>query len=325
MTEASETAPAKTNNTAELFETPKLSVERLPQLRALFERVSSGCVEGFKDLFTSPAACFLNQVEAGDSWDLLDSREDCIAALFYVSEWDSQILIAIEKRLLIASVDAIFGSDGSEPQVESAQPLTTLELQIAREIFELCASCFRTAFAPLSEISVGFERIETEIEFTIMGPQNIPSVFAQLLLQIFDSGGRMFILVPRAPLMPLRKKLERGTLREAQVDDPRWTKQLQSRVSTTQISVRALAEGPTMTLADIAGLEIGQILPFDSISSSDIILASGETPMFKCRLGQLDGRLSVKIETASEVPKGLAENVLSEAMRGWGSATAAEK
>lgn len=317
MDQKADSVVSKTNP-AEIFEAPKLSVDRLPQLRALFERLSTGCVESFKDLFTTPIGCFLNQVESGDSWDLLDSREDCVAALFYVSEWDSQILILIERRLLFAAMDAMYGSDGSEAQVDTSHVLTPLDLRIAREISQLTATSLMKAFQPLTAITVAFEKIETEIEFNILGPQNVPSVFAQLLFQIYDSGGRLFVLVPRTPLMPMRKKLERGTLKEAQVDDPRWTAQLQTRVSSTQVAVRAIADGPVITLGDVCNLKVGQVLPVEAIERAGIVLTSGDTPMFKCGLGQLDGRLSIKIDTTIDPPKmGLTDNVLAEAMRGW--------
>jgi len=304
-------------NPAELFEPPKLSVDKLPQLRALFERAAAGSIESYKDLLSAPVTGFLNQVEAGDSWDVVDGLENCLAALFYISEWDVQILIAMESRLLASLTDALYGGDGSEPPSEAPRTPSTLDLQIAREIFERTARSLSNALSPLAQVQIAFERIETELDFNVLGPQNIPCVFAQLLFQIYEQGGRMVILVPRAPLMPMRKKLERGTLRESQADDPVWSKQLQSRVVGTRVGMRAIADASPMTLAQVAELQVGQILPVDAISEGRIVLESAATAMFVCSLGQREGRLSVKLENPIESPKGLLDSVLGEAMSAW--------
>lgn len=301
-------------NPSELFEPPKLSVDKMPQLRALFERVASTCVDDLKDLLTTPIGCFLNQVDAGDSWDVVDGFENCIAALFYVSEWDVQVLIAIERRLLTAVIDVIFGGDGSEANTETERQLSKLELDLAKEVFSRTATSLTAALEPLSSVTLSFERIETQIEFTILGPQNVPCIYSQLLFQILDNGGRMFILLPRAPLLPLRKKLERGTLRESHAEDPIWTRRLQSRVANSNMKISAVLDAAPMTLAQISRLSIGQILQLDAISDSLITLQSASTPMFVCSLGQQEGYFTVRVDKPASPPKSLMENVLSGAV-----------
>ena len=304
------------SNPAEIFEAPKLSVEKLPQLRALFERLAGTCVEDLKDLVTAPMACFLNQVEAKDSWDAVDGFENCLAAIFYSGEWDSQILIAMERRLLHSLVDIMYGGDGADTSTEG-RALSKLELDLAKELFVKAATSVSNAFKPLALVSFSYEKIETEIEFTILGPQNIPCVFAQLLFQVLDSGGRMFILLPHSALLPLRKKMERGTLRESQAEDPAWTRQLQSRVAASNVKLRALVDAAPSTLQAVSRMHVGQVLELDNLADPLITLESEGAPMFKCSLGQLDGYLSVKIDKPIGPPKSLTDNVLSSALDHW--------
>jgi hypothetical protein len=59
----------------------------------------------------------------------------------------------------------------------------------------------------VTQVSFKLDRLETGVEFTILGPNDMPVVAAQILFQVMDNGGRMFIFVPQAALYPLRKKL----------------------------------------------------------------------------------------------------------------------
>lgn len=320
MTLDADPSASRAAKAAELFESPKLSVDKLPGLRALFERVSAGCVENYKDLMTAPITCSVEHVETWDSRNIINGLENCIVSVLHVTEWDAPVLIALEKRLLFSVIDVMFGGDGSEPPAEPAQDFSRLELHVARELFERTARCMSAAIEPLAKIQIALERIESKIDLNILAPPNLPSVSAQMLFQILGIGGRMFVVMPRAPLATLRKELERGTLKASQADDPHWTRQLQSRVVASNVSIRATANGPQMTLGELAALQVGQILHIEGTAGTMIVLESGSTPMFTCSLGQLEGWYSIKVDTPIGPPKGLTELVISEAMSGWGAA-----
>lgn len=279
-----------------LLEPPKLSVDRLPVLHTIFERVATSLVENLRQYCALPATFFVNQVKTGQSWDILENYEDAIAVVFYVPEWDASVLIGVDRKFVFSLLEVSFGADGSEPPFDSDRPFSAFEARFARQIINLAVQGLETCFESIVAISFKFERIETNIEFTILGPNDVPVMATQLLFQVGDMGGRMFVLIPTAALYPLRKKLEREHQPVTLHADPRWTRSMQKGVARTDVRLQAILEKKVMTLGEITELKVGQLIQLRTNSSDLITLESGAEPLFRCRLAQAKGAFIVVIE-----------------------------
>ena len=297
MPDGHKDAAASRKMVQKLLEPPKLAVDRLPVLHTIFERVATSCVEHLRQYCPVPATVFVNQVKTGNSWDILESYEDSIAIIYYVPEWDANVLVGVDRKFVFALLEACFGSDGSESPFDSDRPFSAFEARFAKEIMTLAVTALENCFESVISISFKFERLETQIEFTILGPNDIPVVAAQLLFQVADMGGRMFVLIPQGALYPLRKKLEREHQPVTLHTDPRWTRQMQKGVARTDVKLQAILEKKVMTLGDITELQVGQLIQLRTNSSDLITLESGAEPLFRCRLAQSKGAFIVVIET----------------------------
>jgi flagellar motor switch protein FliM len=298
MLEATPT-PATAKLTAEkLLETPKLAVDRLPVLSLVFERFGVNCMEGLRKLCAAPTSFFVNQIESSNSWDVLESYEDSIALIFYCHEWDCRILIGLDRRCVFSLMEAMYGGDGRELPYEGERPFSTLETRVAKAAGEIAAQALQTSFLPGIEATFTFERVETRIDFSLLGQRNIPVIVSQILFQVLDQGGRMYFLLPQSALHPLREELTRELPPEAAIKDPRWIQHMQNGVAQTEITVQAALEGCEATLLELAQLQPGQVLALKSTTRSLIALECGEERLFWCKLGQANGSLSLVVEEA---------------------------
>ncbi|MFZ1110674.1 MAG: FliM/FliN family flagellar motor switch protein [Rhodomicrobium sp.] len=278
-----------------LKEIAKLSLDRLPVLNTVFEKMAASCVERFRDYCSPVFTAFVNQLVSGDSWDLLEANADSISAIFYCREWDARILVGIERRLLFATIEAMFGADGSDLPFDATRPFTNLEVRIGRIVCEFAATAFADAFAPVSELSLSFERTESALEFTTLGQNSMMLVQAKILFQVLDQGGIMFVLIPQSAMNPIRQKLERERRATPPSQDPRWTNALNSRVSKAEVVVSAVIEGKSLELDEILRLEIGRTIELAGTDQSIFIECEGDR-LFRGRLGQSRGVFTITIE-----------------------------
>ncbi len=95
--------------TEKLLEPPKLEVERLHVLKGVLERLVTTLAERFRDYCNVPSSFFVNQMESGNAWDVLESYEDSIAGIYYSRQWDSKIVIGLDRRFIFSLIDAAFG------------------------------------------------------------------------------------------------------------------------------------------------------------------------------------------------------------------------
>jgi flagellar motor switch protein FliM len=136
-----------------LLETPKLVVDRMPVLAGIFERLAGVCADGMRDLCTPPSTFMVNAVTSGSSWDTLETYEDSIAGVYYVPEWDTRIVIGLDRRFIYGLIDAMYGSDGSEAEYQAKRPFSPLETRIAKEIFDMVVPALKELFAPICTVT----------------------------------------------------------------------------------------------------------------------------------------------------------------------------
>jgi flagellar motor switch protein FliM len=280
-----------------LLETPKLAIDKLPVLHTIFERVATSCTESMRNICSTPATFFVNQVKPGNAWDVLESYEDCIAATFYIPEWDASVLIALDRKFIFSLIDASFGADGTEQPYESDRPYSTLEARFAKEILVIAADALEKSLESVAQVSLKLDRLETNVEFTILGPNDMPVVVTQILFQVMDHGGRMYILIPQSALYPLRKKLAREHQPVNMTSDPRWTQQMQRGLSHTDVTLQAVLETRMMPLGDVMKLQVGQLMQLRAHTQDLIGIQSGSEQMFRAKLGQANGKFLFVIET----------------------------
>ncbi|MCC7251454.1 flagellar motor switch protein FliM [Hyphomicrobium sp.] len=297
--------------TEKLLEPPKLEVERLHVLKGVLERLVTTLAERFREYCNVPSSFFVNQMESGNSWDVLESYEDSIAGIYYCRQWDAKIVVGLDRRFIFSLIDAAFGGDGSMPPFESDRPFTSLEARLARSVFGIVIPELEDLLNPITHVNFELEKLETKLDFQILGQTDIPVIAVQVLFQILDNGGRMFMIIPQAALHPIRKLLERTRALDGTSVDPDWQKKMQDGLASSDMLLKGVLEGPEMTLDQIAALEPGQILRLNVDTKSLIALECQDERIFLCRLAQSKSQFALVIEQPVDREKELVADLIS--------------
>jgi flagellar motor switch protein FliM len=297
--------------TDRLLEPPKLEVERLHVLKGVLERLVTTLSERFREYCNVPSSFFVNQMESGNSWDVLESYEDSIAGIYYCRQWDSKIVIGLDRRFIFSLIDAAFGGDGSMPPFESDRPFTSLEARLARSVFNIVIPELEDLLTPITPVNLDLEKLETKLDFQILGQTEVPVISVQILFQILDNGGRMFMIIPQSALYPIRKQLERQRALDGTSVDPEWQKKMQDGLASSTMLLKGVLEGPELTLEQIAALEPGQILRLDADTKSMIALECQDESIFWCRLAQSKSQFALVVEQPIDRQKELVADLVS--------------
>jgi flagellar motor switch protein FliM len=297
--------------TEKLLEPPKLEVERLHVLKGVLERLVTTLAERFREYCNVPSSFFVNQMESGNSWDVLESYEDSIAGIYYCRQWDAKIVVGLDRRFIFSLIDAAFGGDGTMPPFESDRPFTSLEARLARSVFNIVIPELEDLLNPITPVNFDLEKLETKLDFQILGQTDIPVIAVQILFQILDNGGRMFMIVPQAALHPIRKLLERTRALDGTSVDPEWQKKMQAGLASSDMLLKGVIEGPEMTLDQISALEPGQILRLNVDTKSLIALECQNERIFMCRLAQSKSQFALVVEHPVDREKELVADLIS--------------
>lgn len=314
MTSMSETQSStiSSNGQQRLLEAAGISIDRMPMLHVIFDRMAGQCSESVRPFSSAPVLFSVNSIASERIEQILDGYENkCIVAIFHVQAWDARILIGLDYHFVFTLMDAFLGSDGSEPPVSITRGLSNMEIRLAQTLFDFFAKACRTSFAPIAEVSFKFERIETRLDFAVIAPRNSFGVITRLKLRALGRGGEMFVVIPQAALNSIRQNLGRDLINDAAVRDPHWTKQIKGEISRTEVEVLGVIEERSFSLDDIAGMKVGQIFKLQATTNSRVRLQCNGEPLYWCQLGQGEGHYTLRVDDFIDQEQEFIDDVLS--------------
>ncbi|WP_264050778.1 flagellar motor switch protein FliM [Methylobacterium flocculans] len=294
---------ASTGNAADirarLIEAGGLSLDRMPMLNVVFDRLTSGCSDNLKPLVSSPVYFAFNGFASGRFGEMLDAYEgNAVAGIFHAPEWDSHILVGLDRDFLFTMVEALFGADGAEPPVEDERAFSALEIRLAQTILEQVGKALESSFSLVSATPFRLERTETRMEFAVIGGRSNKAVEAKFSIQALNRGGELFLILPQSVLNPMRPALAKVLTGDSAARDPAWTQQIATEVQKAQVTLRAVLEERTLTLGEIAGLKVGQVIGLDATPATRVKLEGNDRPLFWCHMGQAQGSYVLRVDEA---------------------------
>src|SRR3954463_3494784 len=220
-----------------LLDAAGISIERMPMLNVIFDRMAASCTDSLQPMAGTPCYFSVNGITNGRVGDIVkDYEANAVAAVFYAEQWDSRVLIMLDRDFVFTMVEAMFGSDGAEPPIDVERAFSNVELRVAQVLFERFAKALQSAFAATSEVTFRLERVETAMASLAVGRTGNMSIWANIMLQALYRGGQMFIIIPHSALNPLRQKLAHVLVGDGRAADPNWREQMESEVRRTEVT-----------------------------------------------------------------------------------------
>jgi flagellar motor switch protein FliM len=295
-----------------LLDAAGISIERMPMLKVIFDRMAVTCTDSLQPMAGTPCYFSVNGITNGRVGDIVkDYEANAVAAVLYAEQWDTRVLIMLDRDFVFTMVEAMFGSDGAEPPIDDERSFSNVELRVAQVLFERFAKALQSAFAATSEVTFRLERVETAMASLTVGRTGNMSICANITLQALYRGGQMFIIIPHSALNPLRQKLAHVLIGDGRVADPNWRKQMESEVRRTEVTLSAVLEERMITFADLARFHVGQVLELEATPRTLAKLESNNQVLFWCQIGQLDGYYALQVADPVDQKREFVDDILS--------------
>ena len=287
-----------------MLEHSGFAIERLPGLAVALDSFMAEAPKTLTELFGAAPA--RGAVEPPQATTLFQAIGDCAgltASIFASSEPSGRLMIILDERiddLVVASAfgKAAGGADeaaGAGDEAKAAR--TAIEAALIEAFATALGKALETAFAPFGALSLGFEKLVNLSDAFALGKRDLPAVAARFSLPMTGGACEGLVLAPQTLLLPFRKALERVPEEDAPTPDSRWSHRMEAEVKQTRLPVTAVLEDLPMSLGEIAGLEIGAVLPLQTAHFGAVRLECAGRGMFLCKLGQGEGRYRLELET----------------------------
>ncbi len=215
-------------------------------LTVIFDRLAASCAEGMRPYSPAILSCFVNSITTDHVWDALDAYDGSVAAVLYSPELDARILVGLDRRCIFSLMEVLLGGDAAGAALRRRPQFFHPRSRGSRRP---CSKSPPKRCIPPSARSIAatfrLERVETRMDFTVMGRRNVLAVIAKILIQALDIGGQMFVVIPQPALTPIRQQLSRDLSSDGSASDPRWQKMMQAGVQKAGVGAVAILDEQT--------------------------------------------------------------------------------
>lgn len=312
MSDQRRQATALKDGPERLLDAGGISVERMPLLNVIFDRMLTQCSESLRGLCSSPAIFSVVSSQTERMGEILSAFEGrVIVAIFQAAAWESRIILGCDHNFLFSMAEALFGGDGGEQAVVEDRSPSNIEMRIAQAVFDRVAKAMQASFAAVVETTIKFETLETRMDFAVIVPRGTFAILTTVNLQILDRTGEMYIVLPQPALNAIRQNLANDSNKDTVARDPRWVRQMQNEITRSEVTVSAMIEEHQFTLGDIANLKVGQVMHLQATPKSRVKLECNSQALFWCQLGQAEGHYTLRVDEIVDKDQEFMDDLLS--------------
>ena len=312
MARTSAQAESHRDALAAIFRCGAAYAERLPMLPVALQRVGAACMEELGALSAQkPEVAFLG-LDSGRLGEFFDAEtENGPAGFLGAPGWDAHLLVCLDRDLVYTYVDLVFGGDGSQPFFGEARPLSRIELRIAQTFVARLTKALAIAFEPFAPTGFVMDGELGRANPDRLGGPKAPVAIACYRLEVGRCSGEFRLAFPDAVLTALKPAFARPPAGRAGTADPGWVRQIHVEVNRTRLEMRAVLEERPRTLAEIAALRVGQILPLEATPRSSIRVDCNGEPLLWCEMGQSSGVYTLRVRGFVDREQEFMDGILS--------------
>ncbi|MCB2053995.1 MAG: flagellar motor switch protein FliM [Geminicoccaceae bacterium] len=283
-----------------------VSYERLPMLEVVFDRLERILTTSVRNFTAENVDINLENITAQRFGDYLNSISlPAMISVFQAMEWENAGLITVDSSMIYSIVDVLLGGRrGTLATRVEGRPFTTIEASLIERLTRLILHDLGMAFAPITPVHFCFERMETNPRFAAIARPDNACVIFKLRIDMQERGGEIEFVIPYATLEPVRDLLLQGFMGEKFGRDTIWENHLAREILQTEVDLEAVLDEHTMLLREVAGLEVGSVLPLNARQDSRVRLRCGSVAMLEGRIGRIGDHLAIEVEEKLDPPEG---------------------
>jgi flagellar motor switch protein FliM len=280
-----------------IIDSAMVSYERLPMLEIVFDRLVRLMTTSLRNFTSDNVEVSLDRITSVRFGDYMNSIPlPAILAVFKAEEWENFGLVAVDSNLIYSIIDVLLGGRRGQTAVRvEGRPYTTIETNLVKRMIEVILADAQQAFKPLSPVTFGIDRLETNPRFAAISRPANACILVRLRIDMEDRGGTVEIMMPYATLEPIREILLQQFMGEKFGRDPIWEGHLATEIWQAQIDVEAVLYEASLPLRMVMDLSVGDVLPLDLKPDAPVKLRCGAMDLTAGMMGRIGERIAIRV------------------------------
>lgn len=210
------------------------------------------------------------------------------------------IILQMPPNTAFAMMERVLGGSGNA--YERTRGFTEIELTLLDKILGQMISYMRDPWKNVIDLKPKLKKIETNPQFTqIMSPNETVALIT-LNTKVGSIDGMIHICIPHLVIEPIIPKLSTkfwfsGITKEISNNE---LKVIERKIETTLLPIRVELGVAEISVGDLMGLQIGDVISLNTSVGEDLKIAIGNNHKFNGKPGVKKNRVAVKITTINK-------------------------
>ena len=285
----------------------KLSKDHVRALQMLHENFAGYFMSSLTSYLRTQVEIELVSVEQVPYDEYMKTISASLLNILTVDALSGQAIFEMDFGILFSMLDRLLGGKGAAGKV--VRDLTDIEKVLAGNVIEMGLNDLKLAWETVLPLDFEVASMETSSQFVQIVPGNDTIVLVLLEIRMGEFQGAMSLCIPYLLIKPILAKLstQRWFVTDRKKAANSHSEQLAQRLNTTTVPCVARLGRSSLTVADLAALTVGQVLPMqvcpatsdphapkDRLGTVDLMI--GEQVKFRGRTGLRGQTLAVQIE-----------------------------
>ena len=301
-------APTATYEMYDFRRPDKLSKDQMRSLQMLHENFAGYFVTSLSAHLRAQVKVSLTSVDQIPYDEYIKTVSASLLNVLNVDALSGQMILEMDFAILFSMLDRLLGGKGAAGKV--VRDLTDIEKMLSGNIVEMALLDLKLAWETVLPLDFVVASMETSPQFVQIVPSNDTIILMMFEINIGDFRGAMRLCLPYLLIKPILNRLsaQRWFVSDKKKASASHGRQLAQRLNTTSVPCVARLGVSSLTVADLAALEVGQVLPMQVCPATEeaedapkgrlgtVDLLVGEQVKFRGRTGLRGKNLAVQIE-----------------------------
>ncbi len=261
----------------------KLSKDHIRSLQMLHENFVGFFMSSLAGYLRAQVEVELVSVEQVPYDEYIKTISGSLLNILNVDALGGQAIFEMDFGIFFSMLERLLGGKGSSGKI--VRDLTDIEKVLASNMTELALNDLKTAWETVLPLDFVVASMETSPQFVQIVPGNDTVVLVLFNIRMGEFQGAMSLCIPYLLIKPILNRLsaQRWFVSDRKKNAAAHGRLLAERLNTTTVPCIARLGLASLTVADIAGLEVGHIVPMRVCPAEEV---SGPAP--KGKLGTVD-------------------------------------
>ena len=209
------------------------------------------------------------------------------------------VILEMSANIGYSIIDRILGGPGLS--IKKLRDFSEIEKILLERVLSQLITYMVEPWENLLTLHPSIEKIETNSQFAQIISPNEMVALVTLGVKVGSSEGLVNFCIPHLVIEPIMKKLNTKfwfSARENE-DVEVYREDLEAKLEKTKVHIAAVVGRTTITVNDFISLQVGDIMPLDSYTTSDLNIMVGDLLKFHAKPGISRGRNAIQITSMS--------------------------